>query len=682
MGADRRPVHLIPASILGAALLLTIELIKGHRSNFWIGVDAQGWLGASITFIVYLVIILAIAIPIDLLVRMALPRRQLVRVIVSVGIAAPILGFALVEFAPSYSATAIAVAGALLSVLVLLNTVGELRGWAPQNGVLTLAIVACALSWIAMEVVGTLSIVHPDRHVLVTILPVGAAAVFFQIGFAIVSRASIRWRSWIPYALFLILGGGLIATPFASSGRESVQPNNRPSLLLVTCDALRADFLSPYGGTVPTPNFERIQDRGATFERAYALAPWTLPSVNALYGSQYPLGLTPGAPFEQWRRELTAYTFDEKQKTLAQRLSAAGYATALYTGNGLVGQAEATRRGFDHFVRLGHHLEGWTGLWAYVPYFREILVRFIPAIADIRPVDTTKVLTGYANGFLHANRGMPVFIWLHYMDPHSPYDPPRAYRNGDGPWPLFCPRNPHWGTPQHGPDGTLDLTPDEESYVRMLYEAEIQYVDESLGGVLAMMDDTGHGSNAIVCLTADHGEEMWDHGKWGHGHTLYDEVIRVPLIVSGPGVAPQRIAEPVSHIDLIPTLADLVQTDADPNWLGESWAPQLRQEADPARRPVFARGTNTLNPDEPLEMVAIHGHKLIHGLESSAVQLFDLSEDSHEQQELSSSYPGIAGALAFPLRLWNHVFPPSFDRDITEPNAEVLEELQALGYVN
>jgi len=673
---------LLHASIFGAALLLTIELIKSHRSNFWIGVNAEGWQGAAIAFVIYLTAFFAIALTVNAPLLQLLRRKQSLRTGIATTVSATYIVAFLSQFSQSYL-DIVGVGGVVLLLgMLALNTLSERRGWVPKNGILTLAIVACVISWIAMETIGTLNIVHADRHALITIVPLVAAVIAFEIGFALMIRTPLKWCGAIPYALLALSAASLFSIAYRADTQHAARTPDQPSILLVTCDALRADYLSVYGGHLDTPNFERVQNQGVTFQKAYALAPWTLPSVNALYGSQYPLGLTPGAPFEQWRHEVTAYTFDDKQHTLAQRLSDAGYATALFTGNGLVGQAESTRRGFDSFVRLGHHLEGWTRRWAYVPYFRELLVEFIPRLAAIRPVDTTKVLTAYANGFIETHRGRPVFIWLHYMDPHSPYDPPDAFRTEEGPWPLFCPRNPHWGTPQHTADASLELTPKEMAYTQTLYEGEIRYVDDALGKVLATMNRTGHDQNAIICLTADHGEEMWDHGKWGHGHSLYDEVIRVPLLLSAPGLPQQRIDEPISHIDLIPTLADLAHIDADPNWQGQSLTPRLLDRAAPASRPAFARATNTLNPVEPLEMVVVQDHKLIRGRESGAIQLLDLSKEPELQQTISPSNNKIAGALMYNLQLWNKVFSPSFSTNATVLNKAVLEELQALGYVN
>lgn len=681
MEADRKSLHRILVSILGAALILTIELVKSHRSNFWVGFNAEGWQGALAAFSVYLIVFLVVTTILDISLQVRL-RHHLFRSIVAFAGAATLFVLVLVQFVPSYPVGVAMLSAGMLLCVIVLNSISESRGWASRNGILLLAIVAITISWIAMEVVGTLSIVDPARHTLVTLVLVGAAALAFGTGFVLMLFTPTQFRAILPYGLLVLCGAGLIGlwSPYFGSGRAA--PPAQPSILLITCDALRADFLSVYGGQVQTPNFERIQDQGTTFERAYSLAPWTLPSVNSLYGSQYPRGLTPGAPLEQWRREVTAYAFDDRQRTLAQRLSAEGYATALFTGNGLVGQAKSTRRGFDSFVRLGHHLEGWTGFWAYVPYFRKMLAQTFPRFVEVRPVDTTKVLTAYVKGFLNTQRGNPVFIWLHYMDPHSPYDPPRKYRTDTGPWPLFCPRNPHWGTPQRDADGTLTLAPDEEDHAQMLYESEIRYVDAALGEVFETMHKTGHNSNAIVCVTADHGEELWDHGEWGHGHSLYEEVIRVPLLMSAPGLPVQRIHEPVSHIDLIPTLAALAHTDADPHWQGSSLTPELLQPTESIDRPAFARASNTLNPDGPIEMVTIKDHKLIHRIQSETVQLFDLSEDAVEQHDLSSANTARAGALLYPLQLWNRLFPPDFDEGGTASNDEVLEELRSLGYVN
>lgn len=674
------PANLFTPALLGAVVLFSVELIKSHRSNFWIGVNPEGWQGAAIAFAFYLAAIVVLTVLFNAPLRLLFLRKVASeRAAVAAGGATVVYSGLLAQFAPSFTLTMAAAAAGAVVVTLLVNGIAEWRGWITLNAFVNVVIASCLISWIAIETVAVENVVHPERHRLVTYIPAAIAGSALVIGTVLVYFSPDRLCSVIPFALVLLVGGGVGAYPYRPAEQKFARTPDRPSVFLVTCDALRADFMSAYDGHVETPHFDRIKNRGVIFEQAYALAPWTLPAVNGLYASQYPSGLTPGAPPEHWRREAASYVFDEEQKTLAERLSEKGYATALVTGNGLAGRRESMLRGFDFSLRLGHHLEGWTGQWAYVPYFRELLARFLPSVVEVRPVDTTKVLTAYAKRFVEQHHGRPVFLWLHYMDPHSPYDPPEAYRPAEGPWPLFDPRNPHWGTPQHGRDGSLVLTPEEQAYVQMLYEGEIKYVDDSFGEILDTMTETGHDGNAIVCLTADHGEEFWDHGKWGHGHSLYNEVIRVPLLLSALDVPIQRIHTPISHIDLIPTLAALAKTGADPNWQGQNLAPRLRDRATPPERPAFARATNMLNPSEPLEMVVHGDYKLIRGRETNHIELYHLKEDPHEQEDLSGSVLGVLTSLKDLLDAWNGAYPPEFESAHQTPDPQVLKDLETLG---
>ena len=150
----------------------------------------------------------------------------------------------------------------------------------------------------------------------------------------------------------------------------------------------------------------------------------------------------------------------------------------------------------------------------------------------------------------------PFFLWLHYYDPHTPYEVP------DG--------------------GT---TFGDEPIDR--YDAEIAFVDQHIGRLLEALDDQGLASTTIIAVTADHGEEFYEHGQRYHARSLFNQVIRIPLIVRHPGSPPRTIDTPVSLVDVMPTLLDLAGVESPPSMNGQSLAPAIRGQSDPPSRPIL-----------------------------------------------------------------------------------------------
>jgi arylsulfatase A-like enzyme len=312
-----------------------------------------------------------------------------------------------------------------------------------------------------------------------------------------------------------------------------------------------------------------------------------------------------------------------------------------------------------------------------------VLARWAPALAPLRPHDTTAALSRYAAAFLRWHGDRPFYLWVHYIDPHAPYDPPERYRSLRGRWPFFHPYQggEAWGLPILG-DPEWDVPEADRDYVASLYHGEIRYVDEFIGRLRADLARRGLAEHTYLCLTSDHGEELWEHGDWGHGHALYEEQVHVPWILAGPGLPAQRVATPVSAIDLVPTLAGLLGLPADPAWHGESLSPALRAGQAPAARPVFIQGTSNRTPVDPLRMVLAWPFKLVEGATTGRVWLYDLERDPEERGDLALTDPARAEALRARLHQWLATFESTFPAEsgALEGNA-LLEQLQGMGYL-
>jgi arylsulfatase A-like enzyme len=325
------------------------------------------------------------------------------------------------------------------------------------------------------------------------------------------------------------------------------QPRKGPNVLLVVVDTLRADRLGAYGNDRGlTPFLDQLAKKGVVFRNAYAASSWTVPSVASIFTSRFP---------SQHR----VTTFDSKlparEVTLAEKLQDAGYDTGGFSANIRLDRTLGYGQGFRRWVPDG----GWT-------HVKEIKVRGdrlrSDALAWLRPrAEKTP-------------SSPPRFLYLQYLEPHGPYDPPEPYRSRFG----------------HGAPGVdvakanhlaltiafKDLRADEVDVLESLYDGEVASVDAQLRALFAALEERGFLDDAVVVVTADHGEEFKEHGFMTHGHDLYNETVRVPLIVLAPGVEGGRVIEDnVSLVDVAPTILDLVGLPKQPTFEGRSLVPLM-----------------------------------------------------------------------------------------------------------
>lgn len=517
-----------------------------------------------------------------------------------------------------------------------------------------------------------------------------AGIILYALGGMTGQARALRPAAAIPVAL--LLPATLLWTPWlAGTGRRPVGPN----LLLITADAMRADYGSLYGGDTPTPSLESLAARGVVFDRAYTVGPWTVPSLCGMIASKYPPGLTPGAPDEQQAREelgyhqLASYWLDEEGKTLADRLHfEKGYATSAYMGNLAVIFHDWMFKGFRPHVFLDALSYSRRGRLDLFPTLQAALTRPFPRLSRERTIDSTRTLQAYTVNFLRRHRNRSFFLWVHFMDPHTPFDPPDAFRTD-----FARGMTPPWNE-EYPPRGAFvdigeQLTADQRRVARDLYEGEIRYVDHAVGRILRELAALGLEERTYVFFSSDHGEELYDRGRFGHGYSLFEEQLRVPMVAAGPGVAPRRVEAPISHIDLIPTFADLLGVEARPSWRGRSLAGVLRgTEAAPPAEPIFAQGTHyTRYEPEPQQTVITEQHKLIRGLESGTVALYDLDADPGERDNRVQDLPETAARLQSLLDDWAASFPASFgefaqgDAALRPPTDDVRRLFEDLGYL-
>ena len=485
--------------------------------------------------------------------------------------------------------------------------------------------------------------------------------------------------------LWLALGPALLRAAPILLGAQG--PGSAPSLIFITADAFRADYASTYGGHVPTPNLTRLAESGALFERCYALAPWTQPSLCGLFSSKYPPGFS--APFrkETGRRaalyhRMPQYWQDEFANGFIRRLSKGAGPTGpmrslAVVANPVMDPHHWLLDQFDDVVILETIEVVQRGTFDLTPLLQETLAGPLPSIRKATTIDSTLSALQHTLAFMERYRSRPFFLWVHFMDPHGPYEPPKRFAL---------------------PEDHISEEPDENGRPKRggrihaaRYAGEIRYVDWALGEILDRYEKLGMDEHTYLCFSSDHGEEFLDHGGWEHCTSLYEELLHVPLAFSGPSILSQTISQPVSMIHILPTFARLLLATPSEEWQGCSLGPMLcKAEPHPPQAPCFAQANfpTQRNPD-PKQMVVQGRLKLICNVLKDGEELYDLVHDPDEQHPIPpgqiESYP----ELKAELKAWAASFPALFvdhfdsDDSLTGDlqTEALMNDLYALGYV-
>ena len=462
----------------------------------------------------------------------------------------------------------------------------------------------------------------------------------------------------------------------------------RPDVVLVSIDTLRADHLGAYGRAPSiTPAMDRIAREGAVFARGLAASPWTIPSVASLltglpvtrHGAGRPLGA--GMTFQR-------SSLDDGFTTLAERFAAAGYRTRAVVTNSFAGAEFGMAQGFQEFKDPFGTAMG-AAMMRDLPLTRLIVNLTPPATwGDYRASGATnQALTWLAEA-----DDAPLFLWVHYIDPHTPYqadpdllDPatlgemmhqqlPEVREDGTVIGPVFA-----------GTDlvrsGMLWLGPKDRQRLQDIYAGEVGYLDTHVGRLFDALRDRSGKRPVVAALTADHGEELWDHGHFEHGHDYYREVTWVPLVFWSPGAVPdgRTVTSVVGLVDVGPTLLDLAGLPAP-----------VAAAPDEGRSlvPMWAGGTFTALPRfcggnlYGLPAVLVEDGPWRSILRANGAQeLYDVTHDPGERNNLAFQQPEVAGRHRRVLEPQLAALLHTATNGKHEMSAEELEALRALGYL-
>lgn len=433
-----------------------------------------------------------------------------------------------------------------------------------------------------------------------------------------------------------------------TQGKQEASSDGRPNLLVVTFDTTRADRLPPYGyDGIKTPAISRLASQGVTFLRAHSQSPQTLPSHTSLFTGLYTI--THNVRSNGQRLEPNAIT-------LAEVLSAEGYQTGAVVATAALLEDFGLGQGFQTY---NDDFEDPALSSAIKSVFRFFSRHKINPYST-RPANRVSAL---ARRWLSkaAKKKSPFFLWAHFFDPHAPY----VY-------------HPDFDRPSlKRKSGTKNRYGELEGN----YVNEIEFADHYLGKLLDHLDALGLSSNTLVAFSADHGESLGEHGYTGHRSEVYENIIRIPLILRFPGrlTAGQRLDTPAMSIDVAPTLLRLMNVDFPDN----AFAGEDLFVLDPQKPRRSYSLAVKLFTKSPIRTALLYGdYKYIQYDDPSRNKFFRLSQDPDEESNLIERGPLPETGLD-----WAAAIQEWFDRyeELTvsdfEMTAEQMERLRSLGYI-
>ena len=365
---------------------------------------------------------------------------------------------------------------------------------------------------------------------------------------------------------FVAIVAGLVGSVSDQEPLAVRPPSDKPDVILVSIDTLRADRLSAYGETrALTPEIDRLASEGVVFDRVLASSPWTVPSVASMLTGLPTIRHGAGMPFRSGLTFLRS-PLDEKHSTIAERFAAAGYRTRAVVANGFLGEELGFGQGFETYENPMNAVMGALVI-RDLPIGR-LLLSLIPVqmVGDYRAEGVTQ----RALEWLDETDPSPLFLWVHYIDPHMPYQADPASLDLAPLFDEFRQMSPPvqedgtvvgeaFAAISQVRSGILWLGPEDRRRIEDYYDRGVRYADAQIGRLIETIKKRTEERQVIVALTSDHGEEFWDHGHFEHGHDYYREVTQVPLIFWAPGLVPEgrRVETPVGLVDVGPTLLEL-----------------------------------------------------------------------------------------------------------------------------
>ena len=447
-------------------------------------------------------------------------------------------------------------------------------------------------------------------------------------------------------------------------------PAKRPNVLVVTLDTTRADHTSAYGYARPTtPRLIELAKQGVRFEAAYAPMATTLPSHTSMFTGLLPRthgALKNGLPV------------NPKLTLLSETLGGAGYRTAAFLSSFAVASRFGLQRGFSEYDdrfkdgQCKWDVARWEGQKIEGDFCRRGDLTRAAAVKWLESAGYLPAAGAAAGGAKQPEQ--PFFVWIHFFDPHNPYDPVPEQAK------LFPP---------------LSANPTELERDIANYDAEIHFADQEMGKLLDALAKAGLLDDTLVIVAGDHGEGLMDHGWMLHGLQIYEEAVRVPFVFRWPAKLPQgtTIAEPVELTDITPTVLELTGVPA----------PKVTPPVEGISLAAAMAGTAKLDPERPILLqrrfyaskaekgIPVKGSKhalrlgdwkYIEAKEEDSFELYDLKTDPREKNNLADAKPAERAAMADRLAKTVAGTAAAATTPVTRTvSEEDQRKLEALGYV-
>ena len=403
-------------------------------------------------------------------------------------------------------------------------------------------------------------------------------------------------------------------------------PGQRWNVLLISIDTLRADYLKLYSSYgADTPNLQALAGQGILFQNAVSQIPYTLPSHSTIFTGLYPIA--------HGMKDNVEDVLPKDIPTLAEIYQQNGYSTAGFIGSMALRRETGLDRGFQ--------------------YYDDFLSRSDVRGEDLGAIErrAQEVVNSFQNWFEKRDKQKPFFSFVHFYDPHDPYEPPAKF------FPVI-------------------------KNAQEFYKGEIRYVDSVLGNLFELIKKSGAWENTVVLLTSDHGEMLREHGEYGHGFFLYTPALHVPLILHIPGILePKVISDRVQLVDLAPTLLNLTGLETHEDFQGESLVPMIWRGAKKKNRQAFSESyfASIQMGVSPLLSVQDGEYKYI---EAPRPELYNLEEDAGETKNLYSEKKKIAESLKQKIARYQKAYETDHSRvEQRKVTAEEAEQFAALGYL-
>jgi len=457
----------------------------------------------------------------------------------------------------------------------------------------------------------------------------------------------------------------------------------RPSVIMISIDTMRADHLSCYGyERNTTPHIDRLASESLIFKRAYATSSWTLPSHASLMTGCYP-SMHNAHRAEHTKPPYFCTKLSDDNVTIAEILSGYGYDTAGIIAGTFCKAFFGLGQGFNFY---DDNLDPWGG------------ERSAHAINELAFAWLNNRETQLAQQkFLLFNITLPVFLFIHYFDPHQSYMPPAPFDTlypGRDDTVIYAHTSASAASYKEKELGLLtdvikrkhELTLKEKNHLLALYDGELSFVDDAVGKLMEKLTELKLFSKSTIIVTSDHGESFGEHHLMTHGIALYDDNLRVPLIIKYPSWCRKTgvTHEPVSLVDIFPEILHTVSIPIPENIQGTVLQfPEKNRNiiAENFQDPTWKRRQDFKHIARDLKAIYSGDFKYLWASDGRC-ELYNITADPFESANLIDKLPQKVRELNAQLERWNSSFNPiEGDKDLPEPDQAITDKLRALGYI-